>query len=41
MLLLNFNKQSESSYKVIQTEYYKPLAMITNDHEFFENSTNC
>ena len=41
MLLINFNKQSEFSYKVIQTEYDKPLAMIKNDHEYFENSINC
>ena len=41
MLLINFNKQSEFSFKVIQTEYDKTLVMIKNDHEFFENSTNC
>ena len=41
MLLRNFNKQSEFSYKVIQTEYDKPLVMIKNGHEYFENSTNC
>ena len=41
MLLINFNKQSEFSFKVIQTEYDKPLVMIKNDHEYFENSTNC
>ena len=37
MLLINFNKQSEFSYKVIQTEHDKPLARIKNDHEYFEN----
>ena len=41
MLLISFNKQSEFSFKVIQTEYDKTLAMIKNDHEYFENSTNC
>ena len=41
MLLINFNKQSKFSFKVIQTEYDKTLVMIKNDHEFFENSTNC
>ena len=41
MLLINSNKQSEFSYKVIQTEYDKSLVMIKNDHEYFENSINC
>ena len=41
MLLINFNKQSEFSYKVIQTEYDIPIVRIKNDHEYFENSTNC
>ena len=40
MLLINFNKQSKFSFKVIQTEYDKPLAMVKNDHEYFQNSTN-
>ena len=26
---------------MIQTEYDKSLVMIKNDHEYFENSTNC
>ena len=41
MLLINFNKESEFSFKVTQTEYDKPLVMIKNDHEYFEISTNC
>ena len=41
MLLINFDKQSEISFKVIHTEYDKPLVMIKNDHEYFEDSTNC
>ena len=41
MLLIHFNKQSEFSYKVIQTEYQKPLVMIKNDHEYFVYCINC
>ena len=41
MLLINFNKQTEFSFKVIETEYDKPFIMIKNNHEYFENSANC
>ena len=41
MLLINFNKQTGFSFKVIETEYDKPFIMIKNNHEYFENSANC
>ena len=34
-------KESEYCFKVIETEFNKPLAMSEKDHGNLNNSTNC